>query len=156
MTGQCLPELKVLVWPFLNIPRRSGRDISGQPPPARTQAARNPRAEPPDGPYRAVMSNSHPESRTQVAIDGGIFLLDRTQAYDEVRDRLQSAARSGGTFVDLYLEGDRMVSILVSSTSRVLMSAGAIGADGPALHFEPMNRPDKESRFSAADHEYYG
>jgi hypothetical protein len=36
------------------------------------------------------------------------------------------------------------------------MSAGTIGADGPALHFEPMNRPDKESRFSAADHEYYG
>jgi hypothetical protein len=102
------------------------------------------------------MSNSHPESRTQVAIDGGIFLLDRTQAYEEVKERLQSAARSGGTFVDLYLEGDRMVSILVSSRSRVLMAAGGIDADGPGLHFDAMNNPDTESRFSAADHEYYG
>lgn len=66
----------------------------------------------------------HPGVRTQVAIDGGVFLLDDTRTPADLKDRLQNAARSGGTFVDLDVVGDRTVSVLVSQASKVVISVG--------------------------------
>lgn len=70
------------------------------------------------------MSTTHSGIRTQVAIDGGVFLLDDARTPDDLKDRLQDAARSAGTFVDLDVVGDRTVSVLVSQASRVVISVG--------------------------------
>jgi len=57
---------------------------------------------------------------THIEIDGHDYVLPRTTDVADVMSRIEAAARSQPTFIDLAT-GDSLTSVLISSQSRVVV-----------------------------------
>jgi len=69
-------------------------------------------------------------TRTRVEIDGREFLLDGDHDLVDLMTRIETAARSEPMFVDLS-GGERLVSVLISSRSSVVVSVVHEGVARP-------------------------
>jgi len=69
------------------------------------------------------MDGDEIDTRTYVEIDGREYLLEDDQDRVDVMSRIEAAARSGPTFVDLSGRNPR-VSVLVSGQSRIVVTTG--------------------------------
>ncbi|MFB7250635.1 hypothetical protein [Microbacterium sp. NPDC056234] len=67
------------------------------------------------------MINAGAESSTHIVIDGQRFLLDRDRDLVDLMGQIEAAARSEPAFVHLS-DGDELVSVLVSSRSRIIIT----------------------------------
>ena len=54
-------------------------------------------------------------------VNGSQFRLSTSEELADAKDALRTAALSGGGFVDLHVDGHRMVSILVTPSSAVTL-----------------------------------
>lgn len=89
------------------------------------------------------MGESQTVVRTEIVIDGDAVLLAPDQDVEDLKQRIESAAATTGTFVDFAGVGERSVSVLVTphthvavvvSTFEVERSAG--GELEPGTWFE--------------------
>ncbi|KJQ55123.1 hypothetical protein RS85_01183 [Microbacterium sp. SA39] len=71
--------------------------------------------------YLRHMSTARSTPQTHVAIDGRDFLLAPDQDIDDLKQRIEDAARSGGTFVG-FESGGVLLSALISRTSQVIVA----------------------------------
>lgn len=67
--------------------------------------------------------------RTQIAVNGGSFFLAQGQDVEELKERIEEAILAGGRFVDFTVVGNRVVSVLVSSGSQVVISIETVQFD---------------------------
>ncbi|WP_341976117.1 hypothetical protein LTA6_000660 [Microbacterium sp. LTA6] len=67
--------------------------------------------------------------RTQVAVNGGSFFLAQGQNVDELKGLIEEAVRTGGRFVDFTVMGNRVVSVLISAGSQVVISVETVQFD---------------------------
>ncbi|KJL29540.1 hypothetical protein [Microbacterium oxydans] len=67
--------------------------------------------------------------RTHVSVDDVGFLLAHGQSVDDVKAHVEQALRAGGAFVDFIAAGDRTVSVLITPSSRVVVSVTAVRPD---------------------------
>ncbi len=79
-------------------------------------------------------------TRTGVEIDGSSMLLAQGQDLDELKRRFEAAAATTGTFVDFVVVGNRRVSVMISSNSRIVMSTAAV-------QFDPRDDGDDSAPF---------
>lgn len=67
--------------------------------------------------------------RTEVTIDGtGVFLAPG-ENLDALKQRFEEAAGTAGTFVDFTAVGGRQMSVLISSTSRIVISVARMHSE---------------------------
>lgn len=59
--------------------------------------------------------------QTRIAFDDDRYILAPEQDLVDLMERIESAAKSGPTFVD-FMAGDRLVSVLVCSSTRVVVT----------------------------------
>lgn len=78
--------------------------------------------------------------RTQIAMDGSNFLLAQGQDLDDLKRRIEDAARSGARFVDFVVVGNRNVSVFVSSGTEVVISIETV-------QYDPRDTGDEETPF---------
>ncbi|MFB8188213.1 hypothetical protein ACFC14_02740 [Microbacterium sp. NPDC055988] len=80
--------------------------------------------------------NTEADSITHVAIDGRRFRLNGERDLVDLMSQIEAAARSEPTFVHLS-DGDELVSVLVSSRSRIVITVERAGiaaiADEPPI-----------------------
>ncbi|MFF7294172.1 hypothetical protein ACFY9N_16705 [Microbacterium sp. NPDC008134] len=74
------------------------------------------------------MDGSRTKPRTRIEIDGREFLLDGDRDLVDLMARIEAAARSEPTFVDISSRGG-LVSVLVSPGARVVISVAHEGRD---------------------------
>jgi hypothetical protein len=67
--------------------------------------------------------------RTEIAIDGAVYLLAQGQDLPDLRRRIETAARAGGKFVEFGVVGNREVSVLISSGTQAVFSAQTVQFD---------------------------
>lgn len=67
--------------------------------------------------------------RTHVLVNGTSYFLAQGQDVAAFKHRIEEAARSGGTFVDFIVVGNRAVSVLISSGSQVVISTETVQFD---------------------------
>lgn len=89
------------------------------------------------------MTETRVETKTQVTIDGWSFRLQPDYDLVDLMGRIEAAATTGPAFVQL-LDGESMVSVLVSPQSKVLITVSPRETNGtrdtPA--FEPTLATD--------------
>lgn len=78
------------------------------------------------------MGNSTGMTTTHIEIDGHDFLLPRSTDVADLMSRIEAAARSQPTFIDLAT-GDSLTSVLITARSRVVvyLIRQDMGADAP-------------------------
>ena len=67
--------------------------------------------------------------QTEVIFDGASFLLSQDQDVGELRERIEQAAKTSGTFVDVVVVGNRSVSVLITGRSHVTISRSTVAYD---------------------------
>ncbi len=67
--------------------------------------------------------------QTDVILDGVVYTLASAGDPKVVRDAIESAVATEGTFVDITVEGNATVSILVTSHSRVQIVTRTVTTD---------------------------
>ena len=67
--------------------------------------------------------------RAQAAIDDAVYLLAQGQDLERLKRRIEEGARSGGIFVEFTVVGNREVSVLVTSRTRVVFSVETVPFD---------------------------
>jgi hypothetical protein len=67
--------------------------------------------------------------RTQVAVDDVAFLLAQGQSIEDIKDHVEHALHAGGGFVDFVVVGNRATSILITPSSRVVVSVETVQLD---------------------------
>jgi len=67
--------------------------------------------------------------RTQVAVDDVGFLLAQGQSIEDFKDHVEHALHAGGGFVDFIAVGDRILSVLITPSSRVVVSVETVQLD---------------------------
>lgn len=67
--------------------------------------------------------------RTEVTVNGEGYLLAQGQDLDELRHRMEEAARDRGRFVEFVVVGNRSVSVLVSPRTEIVMSVQTVQFD---------------------------
>lgn len=67
--------------------------------------------------------------RTQVAINGSGFFLAQDQDLVDLRQRIEAAMRTPGTFVDFVVVGNRWTSVLISPGTQVVFSVETVQFD---------------------------
>lgn len=67
--------------------------------------------------------------QTEVVFDGASFLLSQDQDVDDLRERIESATRTSGTFVNLVVVGNRAVSVLITPNTQVTISVAPVAYD---------------------------
>jgi hypothetical protein len=67
--------------------------------------------------------------RTQVMVDDRGFFLAQGQDVDGLKERIESAGRTGPRFVEFIVVGNRAVNVLVTATSRVVISVDTVQFD---------------------------
>ncbi|PQZ58326.1 hypothetical protein CQ040_11930 [Microbacterium sp. MYb54] len=72
-------------------------------------------------------------SRTRVALDDAGFFLAQDQDVADLRRRIEDAVHSGGAFVEFVAAGDRSMSVLISSASKVVISVESVDFDARDL-----------------------
>lgn len=67
--------------------------------------------------------------RTQVVVDDAGFHLAQGQSIDDLKRQIEAAVAAGGRFVDFIVVGNRTMSVLISSVSRVVFSIETVPYD---------------------------
>ena len=67
--------------------------------------------------------------RTRMVVDEVGFFLAPGQDVADLKHRIEAALRSGGAFVDFIVAGDDAVSVLVSASTRVVISLESVDVD---------------------------
>lgn len=67
--------------------------------------------------------------QTEVVFDGSRFLLAQDQDVDDLRRRIEAAAKTAGTFVDMVVVGNKAVSVLITSSTQVTISVATVAYD---------------------------
>ena len=75
------------------------------------------------------MSEAQTMVQTEVNFDGVSYLLSQDQDVHDLRDRIENAVKTPGTFVDLVVVGNRAVSVLVTPRSHVSISVATVAFD---------------------------
>ena len=75
------------------------------------------------------MSDVQTMVRTEVSVNGTSFFLAQGQDVDELKQRVESAAGSGGRFVDFTVVGNRSVSVLITGAAQVVFSVETVQYD---------------------------
>lgn len=75
------------------------------------------------------MSDAKTMIQTEVVFDGTSYLLAQDQDVGDLRHRIEAAAKTGGTFIDVVVVGNRSVSLLIAPTSRVAISVATVAYD---------------------------
>lgn len=86
------------------------------------------------------MTETETMVRTQVAVDGTSFLLAQGQDLEDLKRRIEQAARSEAAFVDFVVVGNRAVSVLISSGSQVVISIETV-------QYDPRDNGDEGAPF---------
>lgn len=68
-------------------------------------------------------------TQTEVEIDARTFVLAPGQDVHRLRDCIETAATTGGAFVDFVTTGSRDVSVLVMPTTRVVITTAPVRHD---------------------------
>lgn len=68
-------------------------------------------------------------TRTRIVVDGAGFLLAEEEDTVDVKRRIEAAVQSGGRFIDLAVAGSGEVSVLVSTSTRVVISRDSVDFD---------------------------
>ncbi len=68
------------------------------------------------------MTARSPGEKTIVAIDDDRFELDADASVPELRDAIERAVASGGTFVDIEVAHGNSVAVLITPRTRVIIS----------------------------------
>lgn len=74
------------------------------------------------------MDGSRTKPRTRIEIDGREFILDGDRDLVDLMSRIEAAARSEPTFVDISSQGG-LVSVLVTPGARVIISVAPEGSE---------------------------
>lgn len=64
--------------------------------------------------------------QTTVVVDGASHLLAQDQDRGELKARIEQAVSTAGAFVDLVVVGNRQVSVLITPSSRVSITAATV------------------------------
>lgn len=75
------------------------------------------------------MTNGDTMIQTEVVFDGSRFLLAQDQDVDDLRRRIEAAAKTAGTFVDMVVVGNKAVSVLITSSTQVTISVATVAYD---------------------------
>lgn len=75
------------------------------------------------------MTNGETMIQTEVVFDGARFLLAQDQDVDDLRRRIEAAAKTAGTFVDMVVVGNKAVSVLITSSTQVTISVATVAYD---------------------------
>lgn len=75
------------------------------------------------------MSDVQTMVRTEVSVNGTSFFLAQGQSAHELKQRIESAATTGGRFVDFTVVGNRSVSVLITAAAQVVFSAETVQFD---------------------------
>ncbi len=81
--------------------------------------------------------------RTEMAINGGTFLLAQGQDVEVLKRRIVDAVRTDGQFVEFVVVGNRQVSVLFSETTQVTFSVETV-------QFDPRDTGDDTEPFGGA------
>lgn len=75
------------------------------------------------------MTNGDTMIQTEVVFDGSRFLLAQDQDVDDLGRRIEAAAKTAGTFVDMVVVGNKAVSVLITSSTQVTISVATVAYD---------------------------
>jgi len=75
------------------------------------------------------MTNGETMIQTEVVFDGSRFLLAQDQDVDDLRRRIEAAAKTAGTFVDMVVVGNKAVSVLITPSTQVTISVATVAYD---------------------------
>ncbi|MDR6689144.1 hypothetical protein J2X55_000043 [Microbacterium sp. 1154] len=75
------------------------------------------------------MSDSETMVRTQISVDGSTFFLSQGQDLAGLQKRIEEAVRSGGRFESFVVVGNRVMSVLFTARSRVVVSVETVQYD---------------------------
>ncbi len=78
--------------------------------------------------------------RTMVDADGVRFMLAQDQDVDDLKRRIEDASASQGRFVEFVVLGNRGVSVLVNSRTRIVLSVETV-------QFDPRDTGDSDAPF---------
>lgn len=67
--------------------------------------------------------------QTEIVFDGSSYLLSQDQDVGDLRERIESATKTAGTFVDLVVVGNRAVSVLITPNTQVTISVASVAYD---------------------------
>lgn len=67
--------------------------------------------------------------QTEIVFDGSSYLLAQDQDVDDLRDRIEAATKTTGTFVHMVVVGNRTVSVLITPSTQVTISTAAVPYD---------------------------
>ncbi|WP_282848297.1 hypothetical protein [Microbacterium oxydans] len=68
-------------------------------------------------------------ARTRIALNESEFFLAQGQDAVELRGRIEEAIQTGGGFVEFMVVGNRSVSVLITSVTRVVISVETVELD---------------------------
>ncbi|AKV87012.1 hypothetical protein SOM10_07805 [Microbacterium sp. CFBP9023] len=75
------------------------------------------------------MTDGETMIQTEIVFDGSSYLLAQDQNIDDLRERIESATKTAGTFVDMVVVGNRAVSVLITPTTQVTISVATVAYD---------------------------
>lgn len=75
------------------------------------------------------MSEMRTMVRTHVTVDDVRFLLAEGEDVDALKEKIESAVRSGPSFVEFAVAGNRSVSVLMSGATQVVISVETVPSD---------------------------
>lgn len=75
------------------------------------------------------MSGIETMVRTELSADGSSYYLAQGQDVDELMQRIEDAAGSGGRFVRFTVVGNRTVNLLVTPATRAVVSVETVQYD---------------------------
>ena len=76
-----------------------------------------------------MMSDMKTMVRTEISVNGRSYYLAPDQSARTLRTGMEAAVRAGGGFVDFTEVGNRIVNVLVTSTSQVVFTTETVQFD---------------------------
>ncbi len=75
------------------------------------------------------MTDQATRVRTELTINDTPFLMAQGQDVDDLKQRIEAASQAGGRFVDFIVVGDRAHSVLITATTRVVVTVDIVPFD---------------------------
>jgi len=72
------------------------------------------------------MTDQATRVRTELTINDTPFLMAQGQDVDDLKHRIEAASQTGGRFVDFVVVGDRAHSVLITASSRVVVTVDIV------------------------------
>jgi hypothetical protein len=72
------------------------------------------------------MTDQATRVRTELTINDTPFLMAQGQDLDDLKRRIEAASQAGGRFVDFVVVGDRAHSVLVTGSTRVVVTVDIV------------------------------